>query len=107
MFAREGYTLLLAAAVTLAWNLRAWADPGWQLSFAAVAGILTLGVPLQRVLRKAVDEIAGAREARRPPAEAPLVMIATIGGGDCTVNRNTFVANECLTHNYQSHLTAM
>ena len=36
-----------------------------------MAGILTLGVPLQRVLRKAVDEIAGAREERRPPAGAP------------------------------------
>ncbi|HEX3277823.1 MAG TPA: ComEC/Rec2 family competence protein, partial [Thermoleophilaceae bacterium] len=49
--ASRWYALLLAAAATLAWNPRAWADPGWQLSFAAVAGILALGVPLQRRLR--------------------------------------------------------
>ena len=46
--ASRSYALLLAAAATLAWNPRAWADPGWQLSFAAVAGILALGPPLQR-----------------------------------------------------------
>jgi competence protein ComEC len=34
------YALLLAACVTLAINPRASADVGWQLSFAAVAGIL-------------------------------------------------------------------
>jgi competence protein ComEC len=36
------YALLLAAALTLAANPRAAADPGWQLSFAAVAGIAAL-----------------------------------------------------------------
>jgi competence protein ComEC len=55
--ASRSYALLLAAVATLAWNPRAWADPGWQLSFAAVVGILALGVPLARVLRKAVDEL--------------------------------------------------
>ena len=45
--ASRWYALLLAAAVTLAWNPRAAADPGWQLSFAAVAGISILGVPVQ------------------------------------------------------------
>jgi competence protein ComEC len=59
--ASRWYALLLAAAATLAWNPRAWADPGWQLSFAAVAGILTLGVPLQRLLRKAVEELAAPK----------------------------------------------
>jgi competence protein ComEC len=54
--ASRWYALLLAAAATLAWNPRAWGDPGWQLSFAAVAGILTLGVPLQRGLRRALTE---------------------------------------------------
>jgi competence protein ComEC len=61
--ASRWYALLLAGAATLAWNPRAWADPGWQLSFAAVAGILMLGVPVQRVLRKAVDEVAEPRTA--------------------------------------------
>ena len=41
----RSYALLLAAAATLAWNPRAWADPGWQLSFAAVVGILALANP--------------------------------------------------------------
>jgi competence protein ComEC len=50
--ASRWYALLLAAAVTLALNPRASGDPGWQLSFAAVAGILTLGRPLQRCLRR-------------------------------------------------------
>ena len=45
--ASRAYVLLLAACVTLALNPRACADPGWQLSFAAVAGILGL-VPLLR-----------------------------------------------------------
>src|SRR3954462_15814613 len=61
--ASRWYALLLAAAATLAWNPRAWADPGWQLSFAAVAGILTLGVPLRRLLRGVVDELARPRAA--------------------------------------------
>ena len=55
--ASRSHALLLAAAATLAWNPRAWADPGWQLSFAAVAGILGLGLPLGRVLRRAVEEL--------------------------------------------------
>ncbi|MBA3299793.1 MAG: ComEC/Rec2 family competence protein [Thermoleophilaceae bacterium] len=42
------YALLLAAAVTLMANPRAWGDPGWQLSFVAVIGILALGPPLRR-----------------------------------------------------------
>ena len=44
------YCLLLAAVATLAVNPRATADPGWQLSFAAVAGILVIGPPLRRTL---------------------------------------------------------
>jgi competence protein ComEC len=55
--ASRSYALLLAAAATLAWNPRAWADPGWQLSFAAVVGILALGLPLGRILRRGVEEL--------------------------------------------------
>jgi competence protein ComEC len=63
--ASRSYALLLAAAATLAWNPRAWTEPGWQLSFAAVAGILVLGVPLARGLRRMGKELTapvGARE---------------------------------------------
>lgn len=46
----RGYALLLAACVTLAVNPRAWSDPGWQLSFAAVTGILVLAPPVRSLL---------------------------------------------------------
>ena len=44
------YALLLAAVVTLALEPRATADIGWQLSFAAVAGLGLLARPLSRAL---------------------------------------------------------
>jgi competence protein ComEC len=67
------YALLLAAAVTLALNPRAWLDPGWQLSFAAVAGILLIGVPLGRVLTRAADNlIPAAGETRAATEKGPL-----------------------------------
>ena len=56
--ASRWYALILAATATLLWNPRVWGDPGWQLSFAAVAGILTIGVPLQRLLRRATRELS-------------------------------------------------
>jgi competence protein ComEC len=62
--ASRSYALLLAAAATLAWNPRAWADPGWQLSFAAVAGILALGVPMSRSLRRMADDLVPAHASR-------------------------------------------
>jgi competence protein ComEC len=55
--ASRSYALLLAATGTLLWNPRAWADPGWQLSFAAVTGILVLGLPLRRALRRTLGEL--------------------------------------------------
>ena len=55
--ASRWYALLLAAAITLGLNPRAVQDPGWQLSFAAVVGILGLA----RRLRDALT-------ARRTPA---------------------------------------
>jgi competence protein ComEC len=46
----RAYALLLAAAATLALNPRAAADPGWQLSFAAVVAIAALSRPVSRRL---------------------------------------------------------
>jgi competence protein ComEC len=53
----RAYALLLAAALTLLANPRAGADPGWQLSFAAVIGI-ALGA----------GRVAAALRERRVPA---------------------------------------
>lgn len=44
------YALLLAAAATLALNPLAAGDVGWQLSFAAVVGILVAVSPLRQLL---------------------------------------------------------
>ncbi|MEA2374390.1 MAG: competence protein ComEC [Thermoleophilaceae bacterium] len=49
--ASRWYALLLAAAVTLAVDPRVAGDPGWQLSFAAVVGILLLTPGIRRSLR--------------------------------------------------------
>jgi competence protein ComEC len=48
--ASRWYSLLLAAAATLALDPRACQDVGWQLSFAAVAGIFVLVPALTRKL---------------------------------------------------------
>lgn len=44
------YGLVLAAVVTLAIDPRIAGDVGWQLSFAAVLGIVTLGSPIRRAI---------------------------------------------------------
>jgi competence protein ComEC len=73
------YALLLAAAATLAINPRAEGDIGWQLSFAAVLGILCFCAPLSRLLagprprrlRRALGE-AAALTISATLATAPL-----------------------------------
>jgi len=70
--ASRWYALLLAAALTLAWNPRAAGDAGWQLSFAAVLAMLALVPGLRKRL--------GA--SRVPPALADALAVtaaATIG----------------------------
>lgn len=56
------YALGLAAAVTLGLNPRATGDIGWQLSFAAVVGIMLLAGPFQRRLAPLLGD-AGWRNA--------------------------------------------
>ena len=48
--ASRSYALLLALVATLALNPRASSDVGWQLSFAAVAGIFVWAAPLRELL---------------------------------------------------------
>lgn len=49
--ASRWYALLLAAVVTLGVNPRVAGDPGWQLSFAAVIGILLLAPAIRRSMK--------------------------------------------------------
>ena len=80
--ASRSYALLLAVAATLALNPRVSSDPGWQLSFAAVAGILVLGRPLAVALADAGGELlrapAGgtARAVVRALADAIAITVA-------------------------------
>lgn len=66
--ASRWYALLLAAAATLALNPRVSGDPGWQLSFAAVAGIVALAGGFARAL---LGALAAGRRARRGRAVRP------------------------------------
>jgi len=73
------YALLLAAAATLALDPRASADVGWQLSFAAVIGILAGAGPISGLFgrersgwRRALADAAGLTVAATI-ATAPLV----------------------------------
>ena len=68
------YALGLAGAATLALDPRACADVGWQLSFAAVAGIALLARPLTRAMGA-----RGAGPVRRALAEgAAMTLAATV-----------------------------
>ena len=69
--ARRWYALLLAAALTLALNPRAAEEPGWQLSFVAVAALLVGAPPLSRAL---------ARRMPKPVAEATAMTVAATLG---------------------------
>ena len=60
--ASRAYALLLAAVVTLTVNPRAVGDVGWQLSFAALVGILLVGSQLLELLCRR----SGAARAWRP-----------------------------------------
>ena len=70
--ASRWYALLLAAALTLAWNPHAAADPGWQLSFAAVLSLLAL-VPALRTRLGSAGMPRGLAEA------LALTIAATLG----------------------------
>ncbi len=66
------YALALAAGVTLAIDPAIGADVGWQLSFAAVLGILLLATPL----REALVARLGGRGWQRALAEGVAVTVA-------------------------------
>jgi competence protein ComEC len=69
--ASRWYAVGLAAVATLALNPRSAADPGWQLSFAAVVSLLILCAPLRAIFERSMP---------RPVAEAAgMTVAATVG----------------------------
>jgi competence protein ComEC len=90
------YALALAAVVTLAIDPGVAADVGWQLSFAAVLGILGLATPL----RRRMVAFLGPGSWRRALAEGVAVTVAaTLATAPLiafhfeTVSTTTLVAN--------------
>jgi competence protein ComEC len=69
------YALLVAAAVLLALEPGIAADVGWQLSFAAVLGILLLAAPLRRAI---VARIGGYSRHRALVDGAAMTVAATL-----------------------------
>ena len=68
------HVVLLAAAATLFANPRSVGDPGWQLSFAAVVGIMVGAAPIRAALLPAPG--ARATTVRRALADGAGVTIA-------------------------------
>ncbi len=66
------FALVVAALLTLAIDPRIGADVGWQLSFAAVLGILAIAQPL----RRAIAGRLGSRGPRGALAEGTAVTVA-------------------------------
>ena len=101
--ASRWYALLLAAAATLALNPRVSADPGWQLSFAAVAGILALGRPLGAALARAGEELLPVA-ARRPRDGAAPVRPAAPGRPRRSRGRSFAASRTAWPSRLQPHL---
>ena len=95
--ASRWYALCLAAAVTLALNPRACGDPGWQLSFAAVAGILILGPPM----RRAPGWLAEAGRSSRRPGWAQGLVDGLAEGGALTISATVATA-PLLAHHFDA-----
>ena len=90
--AARWHALLLAAAATLAIDPASRADPGWQLSFAAVAAIAALSGPLRDVLVR----------RRCPPGLAEAIALttaATIGTAPVSAARFGVVSLAALPAN--------
>ena len=99
------YALLLAAALTLVLNPRACGEPGWQLSFVAVAGILAAGRPLAARLRRLAQELAGAPSRAGPRRAASSLGRAVIDGiceGTAITVAATFATAPLVAHHFGS-----
>jgi competence protein ComEC len=97
--ASRTYALLLAAAATLALNPRASGDPGWQLSFAAVAGIVWIAPPLARTFNTALSALAPAGD--RSPRPLDLARRGLADGAALTIAA-TLATAPLLGHHFGS-----
>jgi competence protein ComEC len=100
--ASRSYALLFAAAATLAWNPRAWTDPGWQLSFAAVAGILAIGVPMSRGLRRMAEDLVPHRRGRERGGAPVLGALRLLADGVAVTVSATLATAPLLAHHFGS-----
>jgi len=75
---QRAYPLLLAAVATLLIDPRFGTDPGWQLSFAAVAGIVIWGRPLRDVIAARLPSRLPARLAAPLAEGVALTVAATV-----------------------------
>ncbi|HVY95393.1 MAG TPA: ComEC/Rec2 family competence protein, partial [Solirubrobacterales bacterium] len=94
--ASRAYALLLALGVTLAIDPGVGADVGWQLSFAAVAGIFLLAAPLRGVLATRLGPgplRAALAEGLAVTAAATLATAPLIAFHFGTLSTTTLVAN--------------
>ena len=73
----RAFALLAAAAVTLAINPRASGDVGWQLSFAAVAGIFALAGPIRGAVLARLGDGRWSRAAGEGIAVTVAATVAT------------------------------
>ena len=73
----RAFALLAAAAVTLAINPRASGDVGWQLSFAAVAGIFALAGPIRGAVLARLGDGRWSRAAAEGIAVTVAATVAT------------------------------
>jgi competence protein ComEC len=94
------YAIVVALIVTLAIDPRAAADAGWQLSFAAVGGILALAAPL----RRAISARIGSRGWRLAFAEGAAV---TISAGLATAPLIAYLFEEVSTVTLFANLLAL
>jgi competence protein ComEC len=86
------YALLLAATLTLLLNPRSVADPSWQLSFAAVTGILLFAAPIR-------DLILGSSGGGRGPEPASTARRAFAEGAGVTIAA-TLATAPLFAHNF-------
>ena len=74
----RAYLTLLAAAATLLLNPRFGSDVGWQLSFAAVVGIMLWAAPLRALIAARLSGRVPARVAAPLAEGAALTLAATV-----------------------------